>query len=132
MGRKFQFLKKVFSTIFSLTKHISQHFTLIEAKNSTKIFSNQFFKIFYKLLSPYGTKISVFEKSVSDNFFHLQNMFHNISRRLKPKTRQKIFRTNFSKFYKLLSPYGTKISIFEKSISDNFFYSQNMFHNISH
>ena len=174
MGPKFQFLKSCFRQFFSLTKHVSQHFTLIEAKKWTKIFSNQFFKIFYKLLSPYGTKISIFEKSVSDNFFHLQNMFHNISRWLKPKNRQKFFRTNFSKFftsycppmgpkfqflkscfrqfysltkhvsqhftlieakkwtkifsnqffkifYKLLSPYGTKISISKKVFPTIFF-----------
>ena len=235
--QNFNFWKKCVRQFSLLTKHVSQHFTLIEAKKSTKIFSNQFFKIFYKLLSPYGTKISIFGKSVSDNFFHLQNMFHNISRWLKPKNRQKFFRTIFAKkftsycpptgpkfqflekvcptvfftyktffttfhvdwsqktdksffepflqkslqvivplrdqnfnfwkkcvrqfslltkhvsqhftlieakkstkifsnqffkiFYKLLSPYGTKISIFEKSVSDNFLYIQNMFHNIS-
>ena len=182
-NQNFNFWKKCFRQFFSLTKHVSQHFTLIEAKKLTKIFSNQFFKIFYKLLSPYGTKISIFEKSVSDNFFHLQNMFHNISRWLKPKNWQKFFRTFFQKilqvilplwdqnfnfwkkcfrqffsltkcvsqhftlieakkstkifsnqfkiFYNLLSPYGTKISTFEKSVSDNFFHLQNMFHNIS-
>ena len=182
--QNFNFWKKCFRQFFSLTKQVSQHFTLIEAKRSTKIFSNHFFKKFYKLLSPYGTKISIFGKSVSDNFFHLQNMFHNISRWLKPKNRQKFFWNNFSKFftsycppmgpkfqflkkyfrrffsltkhvsqhftlieakksakilshhffkkfYKLLSPYGTKISIFGKSVSDNFFHLQKKFHNIS-
>ena len=209
--QKFNFWKKCFRQFFSLTKHVSQHFTMIEAKKSTKIFSNHFFKKVYKLLSPYGTKISIFEKSVSDNFFHSQNVFHNISRWLKPKNRQKFFRTNskfftiycppmepkfqllkkvfptifftyktcfttfhvdwsqkidknffepffkkfvtkcvsqhftlieakkstkifsnqFKIFYNLLSPYGTKISTFEKSVSDNFFHLQNMFHNIS-
>ena len=225
--QNFNFCEKCFRQIFSLTEYVSQHFTLIEAKKLTKIFSNHFFKIFYKLLSPYGTKNFIFEKSFSDNFFHLQNMFHNISRWLKPKNRQKFFRTIFSKkftsycppmgpkfqflwkvfpinfftlwsqkidknffepffqkslqvivplwdqnfnfwkkcvrqffsltkqvsehftlieakkstnifsnhffkkFYKLLSPYGTKISIFVKSVSDKFFHSPNMFHNIS-
>ena len=181
--QNFNFWKKCFRQFFSLTKHVSQHFTMIEAKKSTKIFSNHFFKKVYKLFSPYGTKISIFEKSVSDNFFHLQNKFHNISRWLMPKNWQQFFRTNskfftiycppmepkfqllkkvfptiffthkmcfttihvdwsqkidknffapfFKKFYKLLSPYGTKISIFEKSVSNNFFHLQNMFHNIS-
>ena len=153
--QNFNFCEKCFRQIFSLTEYVSQHFTLMEAKKLTKIFSNHFFKIFYKLLSPYGTKISIFVKSNSDKnflqvivplrdqnfnfwkkcfrqFFHLQNKFHNISRWLKPKNRQKFFRTIFSKkFYKLLSPYGTKISIFVKSVSDKFFHSQNMFHNIS-
>ena len=79
MGPIFQFLKKVFPTIFSLTKLVSQHFTLIEAKKWTKIFSNQL-QNFLQVIVPYGTKISIFEKSVSDNFFHSQNMFHIISR----------------------------------------------------
>ena len=128
MGPKFQFLKSCFRQFFSLTKHVSQHFTLIEAKNLTKTFSNHVFKIFYKLLSPYGTKTSIFEKSVSDHFFHSQNMFH-ISRWLKSKNRPKFLSNQFFKiFYKLLSPYGTKISIFEKTVSDHFFHSQNMFH----
>ena len=136
-------------------------------------------------MSPYGTKISISEKCVSDNFFHSQNMFHNISYWLKPKNQQKIFRPHFSKIitsycppiwpkiqfpknafpatfsltkhvshyfilikaknwtknfytpffknnYKLLSPYWTKNSISEKIVSDNFFQSQNMFHNISY
>ena len=107
--QNFNFWKKCFRQFFSLTKHVSQHFTLIEAKKSTKIVSNQFFKIFYKLLSPYGTKISIFEKSVSDDFFHLQNMFHNISRWLKPKNRQKFCRTIFSKnFTSYCPPMGPK------------------------
>ena len=97
----------------------------------TKLFSNQFFKIFYKLLSPYRTKISIFKKSVSDNFFYSQNMFHNISRWLKPKFDKNFFNQFFKIFYKLLSPYRTKISIFEKSVSDKFFHSQNMFHKFS-
>ena len=173
MGPRFQFLKKVFPTIFLLTKHVSQHFTLIEAQKSTKIFSNQFFKILYKLLSPYGTKISIFEKSVSDNFLltkHVSqhftlieahkstkifsNQFFKIFYKLlfprgpkfqflkkvfptiflltkhvsqhftliEAKKSTNIFSNQFFKiFYKLLSPYGTKISIFEKSVSDNFF-----------
>ena len=65
------------------TKRVSQLLILIKSEIALKIFLNfgpHFPKNFYKLLSPYGTKISVFEKSVSDNFFHLQNMFHNISR----------------------------------------------------
>ena len=54
---------------------------------------------FYKFFSLYGTKISIFEKSVSDNFFHSQNMFHNISRWLKLKNRQKFFPPHFSKVF---------------------------------
>ena len=108
--QNFIFWKKCVRQFFSLTKQVSQHFTLIEAKKSSKKFSNQFFKIFYKLLSPYGTKISIFEKSISDDFFHLQNMFHNISRWLKPKNRQKFFRTIFSKkFTSYCPPMGPKL-----------------------
>ena len=183
MGPKFQFLKKVYPTIFFTHKMCFTTFHVDWSQKIDKNFFALFFKKFYKLLSPYGTKISIFEKSVSDDFFHLQNMFHNISRWLKPKNRQKLFRTNskfftiycppmepkfqllkkvfptifftyktcfttfhidwsqkidknffepfFKKFYKLLSPYGTKISIFGKSVSDNFFHLQNKFHNIS-
>ena len=184
MGPKFQFLKSCFRQFYSLTKHVSQHFTLIEAKKWTKIFSNQFFKIFYKLLSPYGTKISISKKvfptifftyktcfttfhvdwsqKMDKNFFEpiFQNFLQvenwcpfsygtkiSISKKVFPtilsltkhvsqhftlieaKKRTKIFSNQFFKiFYKLLSPYGTKISIFEKSVSDNFFHLQNMFH----
>ena len=122
MGPKFPFRKKCFRLFFSLTKHVSQHFTLIKTKKSTKIFSNQFFKIFYKLLSPYGNKISIFEKTVSDNIFHLQNMFHNILHWLKPKNQQKKFRPHFSK--KLTSycpPMGPKFQFLKKVFLTNFF-----------
>ena len=120
--QNFNFWKKCFRQFFSLTKQVSQHFTLIEAKKSTKIFSNHFFKKFYKLLSPYGTKNSIFGKSVSDNFFHLQNMFHNISRRLKPKNRQTFFRTNFSKYFTSYGPpMGPKFQFLKKVFPTIFF-----------
>ena len=122
MGPKFQFLEKVCPTIFFTYKTISQHFTLIEAKKSTNIFSNHFFKKFYKLLSPYGNKISIFVKSVSDKFFHSPNMFHNISRWLKTKNRQKFFRTIFSKnFTSYCPPMGTKFQFLWKVFPINFF-----------
>ena len=61
--QNFNIWKKCFRQIFSLTKHVSQHFTLIEAKKSTKIFSTPFFKTFYKCLSTliWGTK-KIFSK----------------------------------------------------------------------
>ena len=119
--QNFNFWKNCFRPFFSLTKHVS-HFTLIKIKKSTKIFSNQFFKIFYKLLSPYGNKISIFEKTVSDNIFHLQNMFHNISRWLKPKNGQKFFRTNFSKFFtNYCPPMGPKFQFLKKVFLTIFF-----------
>ena len=86
----------MFLTTFFTHKKVSQHFALIKAKKSTKIFQTLFFKKFYQLLSPYGTKISIFDESVSDNFFHSQNVFQNISRRLKPKIRPKLFTPHFS------------------------------------
>ena len=120
--QNFNFWNKCVRQFFSLTKQVSQHFTLIEAKKSTKIFSNHFFKNFYKFLSPYGTKISIFGKSVSDNFFHLQNMFHNISRWLKPKNRQKFFRTIFAKkFTSYCPPTGPKFQFLEKVCPTVFF-----------
>ena len=120
--QNFNFWKKCFRQFFSLTKHVSQHFTLIEAKKSTKIVSNQFFKIFYKLLSPYGTKISIFEKSVSDDFFSLTKHVSQHFTLIEAKKSAKILSHHyFKKFYKLLSPYGTKISIFVKSNSDKNF-----------
>ena len=119
MEPKLQFLKKVFPTIFSLTKHVS-HFTLIKTKKKKNIFSNQFFKNFYKLLSPYGTKISIFEKVFPTIFSLTKHVSHFTL--IKTKKPTKIFSNQFFKiFYKLLSPYGTKISVFEKSVSDNFF-----------
>ena len=153
--QNFNFWKKCFRQFFSLTKHVSQQFTLIEAKKSTKIFSKHFFKKFYKLLSPYGTIISIFVKRNSDKIF-LQvivylcdqnfNFWKKCFRQFFSLTKQvsqhftlidakkltKIFSNQFFKiFYKLLSTYGTKISTFEKSVSDNFFHLQNMFHNNS-
>ena len=66
---------KCFRQFFSLTKHVSQHFTLIEAKKWTKIFSNQFFKIFYKLLSPMGPKFQFLKKVFPTIFFTQKTCF---------------------------------------------------------
>ena len=95
--QKFNFRKMRFRQLFSLTKHVSQHFILIKPKKSTKNFRPHFSKNNNKLLSPYGTKISISEKCVSGNFFHSQNMFHNISYWLNPKNQRKNFRPHFSK-----------------------------------
>ena len=52
---------------------------------------------------------------------------------VKAKKKQKHFSTPFFKiFYKFWSPYRVNVSIFEKKISNKFFYSKNMFHTISH
>ena len=110
--QNFNFWKKCVRQFFSLTKQVSQHFTLIEAKKSTNIFSNHFFKKFYKLLSPYGNKISIFVKSVSDKFFHS----------LKPKNWQKFFRTIFSKYFtSYCPPMGPKFQFLWKVFPTNFF-----------
>ena len=143
--QNFNFWKKCFRQFFSLTKHVSQQFTLIEAKKSTKIFSKHFFKKFYKLLSPYGTKISIFVKRNSDKtflqvivylcdqnfnfwkkcfrqFFSLTKHVSQQFTLIEAKKSTKIFSKHFfKKFYKLLSPYGTKISIFVKRNSDKIF-----------
>ena len=47
-------------------------------------------------MSPYVTKNSISEKCASGNFFHSQNMFHNTSYWLKPKSHQQFFRQLFS------------------------------------
>ena len=118
MGPKFQFLK-VFPTIFSFTNHVSQHFTLIEAKKWTNIFSNQFFK---RLLSPRGPKFQFLKKVFPTIFFSLTKHVSHHFTLIEAKKWTNIFSNQFFKiFFKLLSPYGTKISIFEKSVSDDFF-----------
>ena len=80
MGPKFIFLKKVFPTIFFTHKTCFTTFHVDLDRKMDKNFFEPNFQNFLQVIVPYGTKIFIFEKSVSDNFFHSQNMFHNISR----------------------------------------------------
>ena len=74
------------------------------------------------LLSPYGTKKSISEKIVSDNFFQSQNLCHNISYWLKPKNQQKVFRHHFSKiFTSYCPPMGPKFQFPKKRFPTTFF-----------
>ena len=87
-----------------------------------KNFFDPTFQNFLQVIVPYGTKISIFEKSVSDNFFHSQNMFHNISRSIEAKKWTKIFSNQFFQiFYKLLSPMGPKFQFLKKVFPTIFF-----------
>ena len=75
MGPKFQFLRKVFPTTFLLTKHVSQHFTLIKTKKSTKIFSTPSSKNFPCVCPPsyegqkFFFKNCILAKKIGATFF---------------------------------------------------------------
>ena len=152
------FEKKLFRLLFLLKKLISHNFTFIKAKKTQKKVSTPFFKNVYKFWSPYRVKAEKTQKHFSTPFF--KNFYKFWSPyRVKAEKTQKHFSTTFSKhfykfwspyrvkaektrkhfstpyfkiFYKFWSPYRVKISIFEKKFSDNFFYSKNLFHTISH
>ena len=72
--QNFNFRKKCVRQLFSLTKHVSKRFTLIKAKNQQKFFRPHFSKKFYKLFSPYGTKISILKVFLSP-FYPGKNQF---------------------------------------------------------
>ena len=83
MGRKFQFLKKVFSTIFFHlqnmfhnicyhTKRVSQLLILIKSEIALKIFQNfgpHFPKNFTSYCPPMGPKFQFLKKVFPTNFF---------------------------------------------------------------
>ena len=79
MGPKIQFPKKVFETTFFTHKTCITTFHIDLCQKMDKNFQPYFSKNFTNVRPPYGTKISIFEKSVSDNFFYSQNIFHNSS-----------------------------------------------------
>ena len=62
------------------TKRVSQLLILIKSEITLKIFGPHFPKNFTSVCHPMGPNIQFLKKIVSDNLFHSQTMFHNISR----------------------------------------------------
>ena len=125
MGPKFQFLKKVFTTNFFTHKTCFTTFHVDRSQKIDKHFFEPIFQNFFKLLSPYGTKISIFEKSVSDDFFIHKPCFTTFHVDRSQKMDKNFFEPIFSHFPKnftnVCPPMGPKTQFLKKIVSDNFF-----------
>ena len=84
-------------------------------------------EVLFIIFDPRGQKFQF-----SGNFFHSQNMFHNISHWLKPKNWEKFCRTHFSKNFTSYCPLWDLYFDLWKKHFQLLSYSQNMFQNSSH
>ena len=124
-------MKNFFRQLFLLKKHVSHNFTLIKPEKTQKKF-NPIFQNFLQVLSPLKGKNFNFWKNFSRKLFLLKkHVSHNFTL-IKPEKTQKKFNPIFQNFLQVLSPLKGKNFNFWKIFSDNFFYSKNMFHTISH
>ena len=117
---------------FLLKKFISHNFTLTKAEKTQKKVSTPFFKNFRKFWSPYKVKAAKTQKHLSTTFSkHFYKFWSPY--KVKAQKKQKHFQPHFLKtFTSSDPPIGEKFQFFKKKFSDNFFYSKNMFHKISH
>ena len=121
-GPKFQFLEKVCPTIFFTYKTSFTTFHVDWSQKIDKNFFEPFIQKFLQVIVPLWDQNFNFSKKCFRQFFSLKNRFHNISRWLKPKIRQKFFRTNFSKFFTSYCPrMGPKFPFLKKVFPTIFF-----------
>ena len=122
MGPKFHFSKKVFPTFFSLTKHVSQHFTLIKAKKIKENFLGPMFQKILQVTVPLWDQNFIFRKKCFRHFFSLTKHVSQYFTLIKAKKSRKIFLgAIFQKILQVIVPLWDQNFIFRKKCFRHFF-----------